>query len=454
MDQGTGDTETQDNEEERGTSDEQIPSTSADVTQGRQKIIFWTFLEHKGPFFEPPYKRLPGHIKLKYNKEVVELSEKAEELAGLYAKKLHRPCVTQPEFNKNFFAEWRAVMTPKEQQLIKDLYKCDFKKIQAHYTGSKKSNKKIKQKQEKEIKNTYGRCIIINMGNERIEPIKNYKMEPQDLFCSNGSLMGRLKKRVTPEDVTINCSANSEIPEPPPGHNWKEVVHDNTVSWLGSWKCNITDTCKYITLDSRSKSKQETDRKKYEIARKLHKYITKIRTQYRRDWQAENLLDRQRGVALYLIDNFGFRAGNEKEPGGADTVGCCSLKVKHIRLSKYNKVVFDFEGKASVRYNNEVTVEESVYRNLSKFLENKENENDLFDKLSTKKRKNTSSTRDSTDNTIYNTRSSLCNYIDPRIVVTWCERHNIPIDEVYTDALRDQFSWAIQEAGPNFLFCW
>lgn len=42
--------------------------------------------------------------------------------------------------------------------------------------------------------------------------------------------MGKLKKRVMPEDVIINCSKDSKKPVPPEGHKWKEVRHDNTVS--------------------------------------------------------------------------------------------------------------------------------------------------------------------------------------------------------------------------------
>lgn len=41
--------------------------------------------------------------------------------------------------------------------------------------------------------------------------------------------MGMLKRRVTPEDVIINCSKDSKKPVPPDGHKWKEVRHDNAV---------------------------------------------------------------------------------------------------------------------------------------------------------------------------------------------------------------------------------
>lgn len=82
-----------------------------------------------------------------------------------------------------------------------------------------------------------------------------------------------------------------------------------------------------------------------------------------------------------------MRAGNEKEEGEtADTVGCCSLRVEHIKLhpeidDKEFVVEFDFLGKDSIRYQNKVPVEKRVFKNLQLFIENKQPGDDLFDRL-------------------------------------------------------------------------
>jgi DNA topoisomerase IB len=81
-----------------------------------------------------------------------------------------------------------------------------------------------------------------------------------------------------------------------------------------------------------------------------------------------------------------LRAGNEKDEDQADTVGCCSLRVEHITLhdernGKECVVAFDFLGKDSIRYYNEVPVEKRVYKNLKLFMENKAPGDDLFDRL-------------------------------------------------------------------------
>lgn len=86
-------------------------------------------------------------------------------------------------------------------------------------------------------------------------------------------------------------------------------------------------------------------------------------------------------IPIYLL-------GNEKDEDQADTVGCCSLRYEHVTLhddlnGKDNVVVFDFLGKDSIRYYNEVSVEKRVFKNLQLFKENKKEGDDLFDRLNT-----------------------------------------------------------------------
>lgn len=47
----------------------------------------------------------------------------------------------------------------------------------------------------------------------------------------------------------------ARIPEPPAGHRWKEVRHDNSVTWLASWTENIQGSIKYVMLNANSKLK-------------------------------------------------------------------------------------------------------------------------------------------------------------------------------------------------------
>ena len=296
-------------------------------------------------------------------------------------------------FNKNFFHDWREVMTKEERKLITDLKKCDFTKMAEYFKQLSEERKAMSKEEKAKIKADNEKLVVqygfCNMDNHK-EKVGNFRIEPPGLFRGRGDhpKMGKLKKRVQPEDIIINCSKDSKYPTPPEGHKWKEVRHDNTVTWLASWTENIAGQNKYVMLAAASKMKSQKDWQKYEKARKLHMGIDKIRENYMADWKSKEMRVRQRATALYLIDRLALRAGNEKDEDEADTVGCCSLRVEHIKLheeldGKKYVVEFDFLGKDSIRYYNAVPVEKRVWKNLSLFMRDKSGDDDLFDRLNT-----------------------------------------------------------------------
>ncbi|CAG6021544.1 unnamed protein product, partial [Menidia menidia] len=354
----------------------------------------WRFLEHKGPVFAPPYEPLPSKVKFYYNGKPLKLSAPAEEVATFFAKMLDHEYTTKDIFRKNFFKDWRKEMTSEERAAITDLNKCNFSEMSEYFKAQSEARKQMSKEEKQKIKEEnervlqeYGFCIMDNHK----ERIGNFRIEPPGLFRGRGDhpKMGMLKRRIRPEDIIINCSKDSKHPKPPQGTKWKEVRHDNKVTWLVSWTENIQGSIKYIMLNPSSRIKGEKDWQKYETARRLKKSVDHIRTQYRDDWKSKEMRIRQRAVALYFIDKLALRAGNEKEEGEtADTVGCCSLRVEHIRL--YPKldeqeyvVEFDFLGKDSIRYYNKIPVEKRVFKNLRLFLENKKPQDELFDRLNT-----------------------------------------------------------------------
>ncbi|XP_065442403.1 DNA topoisomerase I, mitochondrial isoform X3 [Chrysemys picta bellii] len=350
--------------------------------------VKWKQLEHKGPYFAPLYEPLPDDVKFYYDGKPMKLNVATEEIATFYAKMLDHEYTTKEIFQNNFFHDWRKEMTSEERKKIKHLEKCDFKEMHKYFVDKNEARKALpkeeKQKLKEEadkIQEEYGYCIL----DGHREKIGNFKTEPPGLFRGRGDhpKMGMLKKRIMPEDVIINCSKDSKTPEPPSGHKWKEVRCDNTVTWLASWTENIQNSIKYIMLNPSSKLKGEKDWQKYEVARRLKGVVNKIRSQYRADWKSREMKKRQRSVALYFIDKLALRAGNEKEEGEtADTVGCCSLRVEHIKLhpeldGQEHVVEFDFLGKDSIRYYNKVPVEKPTTV-LNKHLQ------DLMDGLTAK----------------------------------------------------------------------
>lgn len=85
---------------------------------------------------------------------------------------------------------------------------------------------------------------------------------------------------------------------------------------------------------------------------------------------------------MYFIDRLALRAGNEKGEDEADTVGCCSLRFEHVTLTPPNIIKFDFLGKDSMRFEQEVKVEPQVFKNVKLFKkEPKTIGDDIFDRL-------------------------------------------------------------------------
>ena len=58
---------------------------------------------------------------------------------------------------------------------------------------------------------------------------------------------------------------------------WKNVIHDQTVTWLANWTENINGNHKYVFLAAGSSLKGQSDMSKFEKAREL-----KVRLVYSR----------------------------------------------------------------------------------------------------------------------------------------------------------------------------
>ncbi|AOA63645.1 DNA topoisomerase 1 [Komagataella phaffii] len=351
--------------------------------------IKWHSLKHNGVLFPPEHVPLPSHVKLYYDKKPVDLPIQAEEVACFFGAMLNTEHAQNPAFQNNFFSDFKKIVLEHggANVEIESFDKCDFSKIFDHYETQKSLKKSLTAAQKREIKSEkdkfeekYKYCLL----NGRRERVGNFRIEPPGLFRGRGShpKTGRVKKRIYPEDVSLNLSEDAPIPPPPEGHQWKEIKHDNTVAWLATWRENVTNTVKYVLFAADSSLKGRSDFKKFEKARELKKYIHRIRKDYKKNFSSKVMLERQMAVATYLIDVFALRAGGEKAEDEADTVGCCSLRYEHVTLKPPNTVVFDFLGKDSIRYYQEVNVHEKVFKNLRLFKKSpKQPGDDLFDRL-------------------------------------------------------------------------
>ncbi|KAI1279976.1 eukaryotic DNA topoisomerase I [Xylaria sp. FL0933] len=361
--------------------------------------IKWHTLEHNGVLFPPEYEPLPKNVKLIYDGTPVTLHVEAEEVAGFFGAMLNSTHnVENPVFQKNFFNDFQEVLKrtggAKDRQgnkvNIKEFSKLDFQQIFDYYQGkseAKKARSKEEKAAEKAEKDKLEAPFMFCKWDGRKEKVGNFRVEPPGLFRGRGEhpKTGKVKKRVMPEQITINIGKDAQVPRPPEGHKWKAVQHDNKATWLAMWQENINGAYKYVMLGAQSTVKGQADLKKFEKARELKKHIDRIRKDYNDDLKAQSMADRQRATAVYLIDKFALRAGNEKDAENeAETVGCCSLKYEHVTLREPNIVIFDFLGKDSIRYYDEVAVDRQVFKNLRVFKkEPKKEGDDIFDRLTT-----------------------------------------------------------------------
>lgn len=218
----------------------------------------------------------------------------------------------------------------------------------------------------------------------RRERVGNYRVEPPGLFRGRGEhpKMGRIKKRIMPEDIIINIGKSSKVPEPSPGHKWKQVIHNDTVTWLCGWNDTInTKDWKYVQFGATSSIKAESDIQKYEKARKLKLAVDAIRRDYFKKMKSGSILEQQLAVTTYLVDKLALRAGGEKDDDLADTVGVCTLRVGHVDFLPPTTIKFDFLGKDSIRYLQEHEVDPLVFHALQRFCKGKKKDQDIFDHI-------------------------------------------------------------------------
>jgi DNA topoisomerase-1 len=336
--------------------------------------------------FAPDYE--PHGKPLIYEGKEVFLPVDAEEVATYWAAVKGTDYESKEVFIKNF---WQAFTErlPENLKYIDDFKKCDWSRIQAHREIERQKRLDRPRDEKERLKaeadaqaEWYSHSIVDGVR----EKLGNYRLEPPSLFRGRGEhpKQGMLKKRTWPESCVMNVGMDAPVPRPYgcPGHAWKDVVHENHVQWIASFDDSVLMEPKYVSFAATSGLKGQPDMLKYDRARRLLAVVDKIRESYTRLQSAKSLVDRQKATATYIIDRLALRVGGEKDTEEeADTVGCCSLRVEHVKCEAPDTVHFSFLGKDSILYENSVKVTEQVWANLKAFQEGKSPKEDLFDKI-------------------------------------------------------------------------
>ncbi|XP_072458949.1 DNA topoisomerase I, mitochondrial isoform X2 [Notamacropus eugenii] len=441
--------------------------------------VKWKQLEHKGPYFAPLYEPLPDEVHFFYDGKAMKLSLAAEEIATFYGKMLDHEYTTKEVFQNNFFSDWRKEMTVEEKKIIKHLDKCDFTEIHKYFFDKNEARKALPKEEKQKLKEEaerlqeeFGYCIL----DGHREKIGNFKTEPPGLFRGRGDhpKMGMLKKRIMPEDVIINCSRDSKIPEPPPGHKWKEVRFDNTVTWLASWTENIQNSIKYIMLNPSSKLKvfknlqifmenkdpgdDLFDRLNTSTLNKhLQDLMDGLTAKVFRTYNASITLQEQLKALTNAEDNIAAKILSYNRANRAVAILC-----NHQRATPktFEKSMQNLQTKIDAKKEQLEIAKQDLKRAKAdakaredvKSKSNVDKKKKLLARLEEQLMKLCTQATDKEENKQIALGTSKLNYLDPRISVAWCKKFGVPVEKIYNKTQREKFAWAIDMAGEEFEF--
>lgn len=360
-------------------SNRKPPKTMSITGSGEKK---WDVLVHKGPRFPDPYQPLPRDVKLKYDGKPVDLPPETEEVAMFYAVKLETQHAQNAIFNCNFFDDFKADLKkypPRDGTQIKSFDKLDFRDMYNYWRSLRDAEnerkkalapsarkREIEERKAEELK--WKICLVDGVE----QKVGNVNVEPPGLFLGRGAhpKAGKVKRRIFPGDITINHSADHPAPQPPAGMgDWGEVVEKKDVTWLAYWKENINGQYKYVFLDATSNFKTNSDREKFEKARKLDTVVKQIRRDVKKNLKSKVRHERQIATIVWLIDNFSLRAGNEKGEDEAETYGVCSLRCEHAQIKMPDTIHLEFLGKDSMKFEEDLKITNpDVFKNIAMFL--------------------------------------------------------------------------------------
>jgi DNA topoisomerase-1 len=370
--------------------------------QGRAK---WTTLEHRGVAFPPEYQ--PRGITITIRGEKLMLSRDQEEMVYAWAKKKDTHYVQDPVFQSNFLSDLKKLLPEKFRNIAsmadldlseayrladeeKKIKESEKERIRNLPKEEKKKLSAAKKAERERLKATYGKAVVDGVEVD----IANWLVEPPGLFMGRGQhpMRGRWKPRVKPENVTLNLGENAPVPE----GTWQAIVHDRSSTWLATWMEELTGKRKYVWLHDSSELRQNSDREKYDKARRLARHLGRVQKEIinrmKGSDRSKQQDDRKVATVSYLIFKLAMRVGDEKDPDEADTVGASTLRIEHIKfpvIDGKQYIEFNFLGKDSVPWQKRLEVNtddtRALYDNLKFFMKGKKEDDQIFDGINSRK---------------------------------------------------------------------
>lgn len=287
--------------------------------------------------FPPPYVRMPLRARTRGG-AVVQLSEADEEALVLYVLHLqkHPDAAGDRTFRANFWNDFRAGSANAARVGLID-HGSDTDTLRKAYEAAMHDDRYAQG------------CPPAVTAHDTVEPVARCTVERPGLFVGRNPdhpLRGRIRRRLSHADVTVNASTHSGIDTKLP---WKAVVHVDS-PWLARWTCSATGRLRYIWLAPDSVPKTVSERAKFDFAARVHAALPLLDA--RIDEMVSRDRDRELGAALWLLRHLVLRVGpraasQRRDKGGA--VGLTNLRRRHFSQNG-GKLVLAFDGKDMVPY--------------------------------------------------------------------------------------------------------
>lgn len=315
-------------------------------------------------------------------------------------------------------------------------------------------NRAVKRKKQPDASN------VVIVKNKRCT--YNPYVEPPTVFVGRGDHPKRGTIKPPVREVSLNTS--------------------NTVQWVAKYPDSLTGETKYIMVNNRDEVE------KYDVARKLYRGLRRVRQRVNQGLKAGD----ETATCVAIIDATCMRVGMEKDASEeADTVGCCSLRVRHVHLLANHTIRFRFPGKDSIMWDTSMK-NQHVHDNIRALIRNKKKDDLVFSTKPCNVNAFLQSIVPGTSAKCFRTchasgtmsrllehatsiqewkeaneavAKKLChvrgtslscatskmNYIDPRVVFGWCKKRKIPIQKVYSKQLLEKHGWA-SSTSENFMY--
>jgi DNA topoisomerase-1 len=322
-------------------------------------------LIHSGVLIPKRYE--PKGFRIKINEQQVALTPLQEEMAVAWVKKLATDYVKDPVFIKNFFQDFSKEMGMSNRPLSPE--QIDFSEIISFVENEKQIKASMSKEEKKRLaqerkilreanKEKYGYAIIDGVRTE----VGNYTVEPPSIFMGRGEhpMRGKWKPYIGEGDIILNLSPDA----PRPLGNWKEIIWLPECMWIAKWDDKLVGKEKYIWLSDSSHVKQKKEIEKFDKAKQLAQRISELKEYIKENVKSPDPKMRRVATVTYLIDELKLRVGDEKDPDEADTVGATTLRPVHVTINSETKVLFDFLGKDSVRWQREVELFGPAVQNI------------------------------------------------------------------------------------------